>query len=904
MKSLLLIILVVLFLYNAQVCSSKENYVQCETVKAKGAPPHERYLHTCGIYNNKMYVIGGRLAITTWTNAANVLDLENMKWSKATLEMVPSTEPIPAIGGHSMTLIGDNKYYIYGGRNNLFKANDDMYEFDPSTETLKRLKTKGPSPGGRDGHCAVSIGKKILIFGGTTKKRDVKNDIYIFDTSSNVWTKPDVKGDVPSPSQYHQCVMFGNKMYVFGGANNMKYTTDIHVLDTETMTWTKLPIQMKPRNYHSAVRIKQHVYLFGGHNTKHLLSDTQVFDLISNTFVDIPIKGEIPSERQGHCAVTHGNKIILFGGSFSWSKKYNDLYILDTTPGETAKEKEKKTVPLELSKLIEQAIVNINLILGTGTDDEDGEDLATIETELRQVLSADKDDSLLVGLPEKLKNWNSIQNLYNNLLNAKDDMKNLTNVITHNVDEIAGARTELDTKRQKLRNAVKELYTHLDELKNKEDRVKEAETRKKTAEELLAQEEAKLNTLKKEEKECEEQKSTLSSQIVRMESECALYSKNLQERNKLIDNAYDVYTNAKLQEKKLLEEIEALREELARDNSDVDNLTEEIKKLNMELTNVLRVIGTISKIMQQAQQFKQSYVEVQTHLDKFEMVKENFVQSLRQVFDEEVQTTLPKTERTKEDEIKNIDQKLISRKKEFEEKKFKLQADIERLQAELKKKSVRVQQLKLDESAKIKQLELTRRRIQQQSETRSLAEQEKDKIEQEWKNCYSNLEKTKAEKVALEIECQRKSTLVEDTTKSIKDKTSAVSEETKALDAARRELSEVRHSLRLQYDELIRIKDDYEVLKNKLDNMKREILVSKREYETQRGDVVNARKALKEKLSLVECKCEEVDAKYKTIIANLEKQIEELKKEKEKLEKQAPTITVTPVPTEPATVAI
>lgn len=86
---------------------------------------------------------------------------------------------------------------------------------------------------------------KMFVFGGADgvdKTNFVYNNMYTWD-SQNSWTTVTVKGDVPS-ARRSACMVpanDGNNMVLFGGQSD--YATpiqsDIYILDTNTMTWTK-----------------------------------------------------------------------------------------------------------------------------------------------------------------------------------------------------------------------------------------------------------------------------------------------------------------------------------------------------------------------------------------------------------------------------------------------------------------------------------------------------------------------------------------------------------------------------------------------------------------------------------------------------------------------------------------
>ncbi|KAF9191256.1 hypothetical protein BGZ51_007576 [Haplosporangium sp. Z 767] len=84
--------------------------------------------------------------------------------------------------------------------------------------------------------------KKMVVFGGAIQGNIVNNNLYTFDRDSK-WATITAKGSVPSPRR-SACMApayGGSKIVVFGGMTQLANSvlSDIHILDIDTMTWTK-----------------------------------------------------------------------------------------------------------------------------------------------------------------------------------------------------------------------------------------------------------------------------------------------------------------------------------------------------------------------------------------------------------------------------------------------------------------------------------------------------------------------------------------------------------------------------------------------------------------------------------------------------------------------------------------
>ena len=91
-----------------------------------------------------------------------------------------------------------------------------------------------------------------------------------------------VSGDIPCKRANHKAVVVGKNIYVIGGWNGHGACDGVHVLDTETCTWTAASVN-----------------------------------------------GQAPASRTGCEAVLYKNHIVCFGGKDSMKKAHNDVYALN-----------------------------------------------------------------------------------------------------------------------------------------------------------------------------------------------------------------------------------------------------------------------------------------------------------------------------------------------------------------------------------------------------------------------------------------------------------------------------------------------------------------------------------------------------------------------------------------------
>ncbi|KAL0335492.1 UNVERIFIED_CONTAM: Acyl-CoA-binding domain-containing protein 4, partial [Sesamum radiatum] len=117
----------------------------------------------------------------------------------------------------------------------------------------------------RGGQSVTLVGTTLVIFGGQDAKRSLLNDLHILDLETMTWDEMDTVGVRPSPRSDHAAAVHADRyLLIFGGGSHATCFNDLHVLDLQTMEWSR-PIQ----------------------------------------------QGEIPSPRAGHCGVTVGENWFI-----------------------------------------------------------------------------------------------------------------------------------------------------------------------------------------------------------------------------------------------------------------------------------------------------------------------------------------------------------------------------------------------------------------------------------------------------------------------------------------------------------------------------------------------------------------------------------------------------------------
>ncbi|KAG6557028.1 hypothetical protein Mapa_000953 [Marchantia paleacea] len=315
----------------------------------KGRRPAARYQHSAAVVGNKVFVIGGNHN-GRYLNDVQVLDLSTMKWSKVEQKAMSSSPPanqatFPPCAGHSLVQL-DGKLLMVAGHSKELSESVTVRSFDTTSLQWSNLESYGQAPVARGGQTVTKVGNNLVMFGGEDSKRRLYNDLNILDLETMTWDAIDAGGTPPSPRSDHAATVHEDRyLFVFGGGSHSSCFNDLHVLDLESMEWSK-PQQQgsvpSARAGHAAVTIGDSWYIIGGGDNKTGISDTLVLNMATLVWhVVATEQGRTPIASEGLSVVStvlRGEEtLISFGG---YNGRYsNEVHMFIASPAEKAKQK-------------------------------------------------------------------------------------------------------------------------------------------------------------------------------------------------------------------------------------------------------------------------------------------------------------------------------------------------------------------------------------------------------------------------------------------------------------------------------------------------------------------------------------------------------------------------------------
>ncbi|TMW53468.1 hypothetical protein DOY81_001466 [Sarcophaga bullata] len=215
------------------------------------------------------------------------------------------------------------------------------------------FNTTGPQPRPRHGHRAINIKELMVVFGGGNE--GIVDELHVYNTITNQWFVPAMKGDVPPGCAAYGFVCEGTRMFIFGGMIEYgKYSNELYELQATKWEWRKMQpeapdndIAPCPRLGHSFTLVGERILLFGGlanesddpkNNIPKYLNDLYILETRgahshNGKWIVPKTYGESPPPRESHTGVsftckTTGKLYLLIYGGMSGCR-LGDLWLLD-----------------------------------------------------------------------------------------------------------------------------------------------------------------------------------------------------------------------------------------------------------------------------------------------------------------------------------------------------------------------------------------------------------------------------------------------------------------------------------------------------------------------------------------------------------------------------------------------
>ena len=110
----------------------------------------------------------------------------------------------------------NDRLYLFGGTDGITWFND-VWSFDPRTNSWTQLECIGYIPSAREGHASALVGDVMYVFGGRTEEGQDLGDLAAFRISSRRWYTFQNMGPSPSPRSGHSMTALGKSIVILAG---------------------------------------------------------------------------------------------------------------------------------------------------------------------------------------------------------------------------------------------------------------------------------------------------------------------------------------------------------------------------------------------------------------------------------------------------------------------------------------------------------------------------------------------------------------------------------------------------------------------------------------------------------------------------------------------------------------
>ena len=204
----------------------------------------------------------------------------------------------------------DGKIYVIGGRLVVSTDSTIVEEYDPAADTWT---TRADMPTSRHAIGAAAVDRIIYAIGGWRPRGQIST-VEAYDPAVDKWTE---KTDMTTPRSGLTTSVVDGKIYAIGGLGQRGAVTfsTVEVYDPATDKWTKKADMLTARFDFASCVVDGRIYVSGGlpgwPRSSAPLSTVEVYDPATDTWTQA---SDMPWPKYGHSASVVDGKMYIIGG--------------------------------------------------------------------------------------------------------------------------------------------------------------------------------------------------------------------------------------------------------------------------------------------------------------------------------------------------------------------------------------------------------------------------------------------------------------------------------------------------------------------------------------------------------------------------------------------------------------
>ncbi|XP_046358881.2 rab9 effector protein with kelch motifs-like [Haliotis rufescens] len=265
--------------------------------------------------------------------------------------------------------VSGTRVYAFGGvsqHGEELRESNDLTVFETEKQEWTKLVVKGCPPPPRTAAAIAAVGHKLYLFGGLSHAFGWFDDLYCFDVATNTWSVVSADGPKPLPRDKLQCVALGKKIYYFGGFGPKSADAD----------------QLESEDDESEDELPDGGAEFGWFN------DLYVLDTEKNQWSQpMQMNLALPTPRAAHAMCVVDRDLIIFGGR-DMDARQNDLHVFNVDTRKWATDLQVKGRQPEPRSFHTAFSVGKRAVImgGRGTGNQHFADIHIFDTETREWL--------------------------------------------------------------------------------------------------------------------------------------------------------------------------------------------------------------------------------------------------------------------------------------------------------------------------------------------------------------------------------------------------------------------------------------------------------------------------------------------------------------------------------------
>lgn len=264
--------------------------------------PMARYGHCSIVFQDKIWVIGGKSAFNMTLSEVDCYDVNLGQWLDDVTEMVNPRY-------NASAAVYQNKIFVFGGSGFLQNKLNSVEYFDPQTNTWHAFT---PMNYEREGMTSVVLNDTLYVIGGTSGNGFITTPLDVvefWDEATSSWKVSD-KWKLQTPRVAMQSLVVKDVVYTFGGVSVAPLNQLEMYRSGSGSQW--LSSSPRARFYFAGIAAGDTLFSFGGTGISGMLDSIDIYTIQNDSWETLDITLAIP--RAGLSGVNYNGDFYLFGG--------------------------------------------------------------------------------------------------------------------------------------------------------------------------------------------------------------------------------------------------------------------------------------------------------------------------------------------------------------------------------------------------------------------------------------------------------------------------------------------------------------------------------------------------------------------------------------------------------------